>query len=147
MHCNRPNPMHSPPRSGKINVYLLAFIGSVAVLVALVGLLYWESRKPFTQEKQPEPLVVYCAAGLRTPVEAVAKEYEAAYGVPVQIQYGGSQTLLANIEVSHRGDLYIPADESYLKTARDKNLIDETIPLASMAPVLAVKQGNPKNLR
>jgi molybdenum ABC transporter molybdate-binding protein len=139
--------MNSSPRSGKINVYLLAFIGSVGVLVALVGLLYWDSRKPFTQEQKSEPLVVYCAAGLRTPVEAVAKEYEATYGVPVQIQYGGSQTLLAGIEVSHRGDLYIPADESYLKTARDKNLIDETIPLARMAPVLAVKQGNPKNLR
>ncbi len=139
--------MKSTPRYGKANGYLLAFIGSVLLLAGLVGLLAWDPQKWFAQEKAPEPLVVYCAAGLRTPMEEVAKEYEATYGVPVQIQYGGSQTLLAGIEVSRRGDLYIPADESYLKTARDKGLIDETIPLAQMKPVLVVKQGNPKNLR
>jgi molybdenum ABC transporter molybdate-binding protein len=139
--------MNSSPRPGKISFYLLAFIGSVALLGALVGLLAWDPQKWFAREPKPEPLVVYCAAGLRAPVEAVAKEYEAAYGIPVQLQYGGSQTLLANIEVAKRGDLYIPADDSYLKAARDKNLIEETIPLAHMTPVLAVKQGNPKNLR
>ena len=36
--------------------------------------------------------------------------------MPVQIQYGGSQTLLAGIEVTRRGDLYIPADDSYVQT-------------------------------
>jgi molybdenum ABC transporter molybdate-binding protein len=139
--------MNSPLRPGKISFYLLAFIGSVALLAGLVGLLAWDPQKWFAREQKTEPLVVYCAAGLRVPVETIAKEYETAYGVPVQLQYGGSQTLLTNIEVSHRGDLYIPADDSYLKTARDKNLIDETIPLGRMTPVLAVRQGNPKNLR
>ncbi len=139
--------MNSSPRPGKTNVYLLAFIGSVVLLAGLVGLLAWDPQKWFAREKPPEPLVVYCAAGLRAPMEEVAKEYEAAYGVPVQIQYGGSQTLLAGIEVSRRGDLYVPADESYIQTAREKGLIDETIPLARMTPVLVVKQGNPKNLR
>ena len=139
--------MNSSLRPGKISGYLLAFLASVVLLVGLVGLLAWDPQKWFARDKPAEPLVVYCAAGLRAPVEAVAKEYEAAYGVPVQLQYGGSQTLLAGIEVSRRGDLYIPADESYLTTARDKGLIDEAIPLARMAPVLVVRQGNPKNLR
>ncbi len=64
----------------------------------------------------------------------------------MQLQYGGSQTLLANIEASQRGDLYLPADDSYLQIARDKGLVRETLPLARMTPVLAVPKGNPKNL-
>jgi molybdate transport system substrate-binding protein len=141
-------PMYSLPRPGKANTYLLAFLGSVAILAGLVGLLAWDPEKWLGGEEQPaEPLVVYCAAGIRAPVEAVAKEYEAAYGVPVQLQYGGSQTLLAGIEVSRRGDLYIPADDGYLKSARDKGLIDETISLARMTPVIVVRRGNPKNVK
>lgn len=139
--------MKSLPRPGKANTYLVAFISSVAILSGLVGLLAWNPEKWFAQEKQPkEPLVVYCAAGIRAPVEAVAKEYEAAYGVPVHLQYGGSQTLLTGIEVSRRGDLYIPADDSFLKTAREKGLINETLSLARMTLVLVVRRGNPKQV-
>jgi molybdenum ABC transporter molybdate-binding protein len=90
--------------------------------------------------------VVYCAAGLRVPVEATAREYEAKYGVKVQLSYEGSQTLLNKLEVARRGDLYIPADESYLPSARQKNLIAEVLPLAQMTPVLAVPRGNPRKL-
>jgi molybdate transport system substrate-binding protein len=75
--------MNSSPRLGKVNAYLLAFIGSVALLVVLVGVLVWDPQKWFAREKPREPLVVHCAAGLRVPVEEIAKEYEAAHGVPV----------------------------------------------------------------
>ncbi|HXX94609.1 MAG TPA: substrate-binding domain-containing protein, partial [Planctomycetota bacterium] len=88
-------------------------------------------------------ILVYCAAGIRPPVEAGSK----ALGSPVEISYGGSQTLLATAEVSRKGDLFIPGDESYLELARAKGLIAETIPLARMRPVLAVGRGNPKGIR
>ena len=87
---------------------------------------------------------MHCAAGLRIPVEAVAREYSKAYGVPVEFNFGPSQTLLANLEVSARGDLFLPGDQSYVGLARAKGLVDEAIPLAQMKAVLAVPQGNPK---
>src|SRR5262249_45666491 len=62
------------------------------------------------------------------------------------LQYGGSQTLLANMEVSHLGDLYIPADDYYIQLAREKKLVAEAIPLANMTPVIAVPKGNPKKI-
>src|SRR6185436_8425892 len=58
-----------------------------------------------------------------------------------------SQTLLSNIELTGKGDLFIPADDSYLKLARDKGLAAEAIPLARMSPVLAVAKGNPKGIK
>jgi molybdate transport system substrate-binding protein len=92
-------------------------------------------------------LVVYCAAGLREPVEAAAKAYEKEFGTRIELSFGGSQTLLANIEVSQTGDVFIPADESYIEFARAKKLAAEVIPLAEIRPLLAVKKGNPKRVQ
>jgi len=71
----------------------------------------------------------------------------ASSGQRADLSFGGSQTLLVNAQVSGRGDLYIPGDDGYLRLAREKGLLAETIPLARMGPVLAVRKGNPKGIR
>ncbi len=91
-------------------------------------------------------LTFFCAAGLRQPVEAIVADYERDYGVAVQIQYGGSGTLLSNLEVADRGDLYLAADDSYIELAREAGLVVESIPIARMRPVIAVARGNPKEI-
>ncbi len=80
-------------------------------------------------------------------IEPVARDYEAQYGTKIELQYGGSGTLLSNLEVSHVGDLYIPADESYLVITRQKKLTAEILPLAQMKPLVVVQKGNPKNIK
>ncbi len=135
---------HPAANAARVSAALLVFLGSAAVLIALVTLL---ARKPATRAApQASPLLIHCAAGLKAPVEAVAREYERAYGVPIQLQFGGSQTLLAGIEVSQRGDLYLPADDSYIALAREKRVVAEAIPLARMTAALAVRKGNPKKI-
>jgi len=121
----------------------LGFLGSIALLALLITVLVWNNHKPVSVG---QPLVIYCAAAVKAPAEVVALEYEKLSGVPVQLQFGGSQTLLASIEISRRGDLYLPADESYLALAREKNLITESIPLAWMHVMLAVQKRNPKHI-
>jgi molybdenum ABC transporter molybdate-binding protein len=134
-------------RSAGISVAGLVFVGSLVVLIVCSVLLFFDPSGWFKAAEEKQPLLVYCAAGLKTPMAAVAKEYEREYHVPVQIQYGGSQTLLANVEVAERGDLYVPADDSYIALAREKKLSDEVLPLAKMTAVLVVKKGNPKGLK
>src|SRR5689334_18179838 len=138
--------VQNPNHRGNVNIAWLGFIGSLVVFGILVALLISTSKKPTTALSK-EPIVVYCAAGIKLPVEAAAKEYESAYGVPIQLQYGGSQSLLANIEIAKTGDLYLPADESYITLARSKTLIDEVIPLAEIHAQLAVKKGNPSGVK
>ncbi|MBI3855837.1 MAG: substrate-binding domain-containing protein [Planctomycetes bacterium] len=116
---------------------LIAFLLSLAVFIAIAVQLFRGPEAP-----KDEPILVYCAAGLRIPVEAAQK----AYGGKVQLQYGGSNTLLANAELSRKGDLFIAADDSYLKLAREKGLAAESLPLARQIPVLAVVKGNPKKI-
>jgi molybdenum ABC transporter molybdate-binding protein len=119
--------------------WTIVFLGSLAAFTGLALKIF--SAPPGTSNANA-PLLVYCAAALRQPVEAAVKDY----GGGVQLQFGASQTLLANAELTGKGDLYIPADDSYLQIARTKNLIVESIPLARMTPVLAVARGNPKGV-
>ncbi|HYF34298.1 MAG TPA: substrate-binding domain-containing protein [Prosthecobacter sp.] len=121
----------------KILALLLAF--------AALALLVW-SLRPF-KTTGGASLVVYCAAGLKKPVEDVAKQYESEFGVKVDLQYGGSGTLLSQIRVAKQGDLFIAADDGLLADARKLDAIREVLPLAVQRPVIAVAKGNPKGIR
>jgi len=92
-------------------------------------------------------LTVYCAAGLKKPVEAIAAAYREELGIEVNLQYGGTGTLLSQIEVAKRGDLFIAADDGSLADAGKWKLVAEALPLVVQRPVLAVKAGNPKAIR
>jgi len=91
-------------------------------------------------------LTMYCAAGIQPPIEELRSEYEQRYGVLVEPDYRGSGTLLSAIEVRRQGDLYLAADDSYIELARKHGLVAETFHLATMRPVIAFRQGNPKSI-
>ena len=118
---------------------LIATIVFIAILVSLLS----DSSKSNSDSTE---ILLFCAAGIKGPVSEAAKAYEEEFGIKVQIQYGGSGTLLSNLEISNQGDLYIAADSSYTDIARDKGLVQETLPLSLLHPVIAVPLGNPKNI-
>ena len=130
------------PRSHR-GVIDRAAIGLLASAIVLVGLIAWLShgRGP------PASVVVYCAAGLREPVEAIRNAYESERGISVVVQYGGSNTLLANLKVSQDADLFLPADDSYIALAQQDRLLADTFPVARMRPLLAMKKGNPLQVK
>jgi len=127
-------------RRGAANNAALLLLASVVVLAGLVLLLLIPSARP------PHELTVYCAAGLREPLEAIHAVYEKQHGIHLTIHYGGSSTLLANLRLNHDADLFLPADDSYIGLAKADGLVTETFPIAQMRPVLAVKKGNPLEL-
>jgi molybdenum ABC transporter molybdate-binding protein len=91
-------------------------------------------------------LVLYCAAGMKLPVEAAATKFTAETGIEVQLQYGGSGTLLSSLQIAKTGDLYLAADTSYIEIAREKKVLSEAVALARMRPVIVVAKGNPKKI-
>ena len=99
------------------------------------------SRKP-PGTKEAEELVLYCAAGMRYPMQEIITKYQQEYGVTISAQFQGSNTLLAQIEVSKTGDLYLAADSSYVELARQKGLAVESLSLARMKPVIVVHKDN-----
>ncbi|MCA9134919.1 MAG: molybdate ABC transporter substrate-binding protein, partial [Planctomycetales bacterium] len=125
--------------------------GSLLLLFAIVWSLVGKDSNRSNASRSPQAdggpaLMLYCAASNRAVIEAVRSEYEQEFGREIQIQYGPSQTLLTSLEVSGSGDLYLPADDSYLDIAREKKLVDEVLPIAHMQAVVAVAKGNPKKI-
>ncbi len=137
----------SDNRRGAANNLAVLVVGSLVLLAGLLFVMTRMSQPPSAGgTTNGESLFVYCAAGIRPAVEQVAKEYEREYGVNVQLQYGGSNTLLNQIQVVKTGDLYIAADDSYIELARQNGLVKEEFALALMRPVIAVKKGNAKQI-
>ncbi len=91
-------------------------------------------------------LMVYCAAGLKKPVEAAAAQYEQEVGTRIELQFGGTGTLLSQLRIAGKGDLFIAADDGALADARRLGVIREVLPLAVQQPVIAVAKGNPKGI-
>ncbi|MEX0715245.1 MAG: substrate-binding domain-containing protein [Planctomycetaceae bacterium] len=127
----------------------MTFRPRVAILVAvLVGpaltAVVWSFLARAADDS--DRLFFYCAAGMRYPVDEIVRRYEEEYGVKVEVGYGGSNDLLSRLEVARVGDLFLAGDDHYTRLAREKGLAAETIPVATMRPVIAVRKGNPKNI-
>ncbi len=46
-------------------------------------------------------------------------------GCTVQVQFGGSGTMLAQLTLRGDGDLYVAADRVFMQQAKDRDLIGE----------------------
>ncbi len=135
-------PQHA--HSGKTTGPTIVFAASIVVVVTLLMLLRIDRGGSAAPGKR---LLVFCAAALKAPMEAASKQFEEEAGVGVDLQFGGSQTLLASIQASRKGDLYVPADDSYVRVAAEKGLSIESFPLVRMTLVIGVSRGNPKRIR
>jgi molybdate transport system substrate-binding protein len=121
-------------------------------IAALVGIglllaLTWPRDEHRSGSQSGEHLLLYCAAGLRDPVQTIITDYQRTYGVTIDVQYGGSGTLLSSLKISQRGDLYLAADAYHMDLAVHGGLVGETIPIARQYLVLVTRAGNPKAIR
>lgn len=124
---------------------LFGFLAVIALVLVVTWPGHGSTLKAGVQTR--DHLLLYCAAGIRDPIQTIIADYAKECGVTVDVQYGGSGTLLSNLEVARRGDLYLAADAKHMEMASTRGLVHETIPLARQHLVLAVKRGNPANVR
>ncbi len=118
------------------------FLGSFIVLFALIFIM---SRRD--GDESIDTLHIYCAANMRKPIREIAEKYKEKYKVTINADYDGSGSLLAKLQiVDNYADLYLSADDSYILKAREKGLVAESLPVAYMRPVIAVRKGNPKKI-
>ena len=119
---------------------------TIGILVVLLGgAFWWLTNDNDRDEPGSADLLLHCAAGLRKPMSEIARQYEEEFGVKVNLQFGGSGALASQLELAG-GDLYLPADQSYIDSAREKGLMKEAIPVALLTAGLVVPKGNPRVL-
>ena len=115
------------------------------LLVLLGGAFWWLTNDNDRDGPGSADLLFHCAAGLRKPMSEIARQYQEEFGVKVNLQFGGSGALASQLELAG-GDLYLPADQSYIDSAREKGLMEEAIPVALLTAGLVVPKGNPRGL-
>jgi molybdate transport system substrate-binding protein len=124
--------------SGGSTQLLIVAAASLIVLAILIGVLVWnsDSNRP---EVASDELLVYCAVSVQPALRAVAAEYQRETRTAISIQTGSSGALEAQIRLSGKGDLYIPAAQSpYLDRLHQDGAVREVLPLAIYQLVLAL---------
>jgi molybdate transport system substrate-binding protein len=91
-------------------------------------------------------LYVYSGAGLKAPMLEIGKVFQNMTGTRVEFNFQGSGALISQMELSRKGDVFIPGGTPDYNIARTKNLVGEPLYVAYHIPVIAMKKGNPKNI-
>jgi molybdate transport system substrate-binding protein len=94
-------------------------------------------------------LAVFAGSASKPPLDAVAKAFENQTGVKVYVTYGGSGTVLSQMELSKTGDIYMPGSPDYLAKAEKDGVTDPSTTkiVAYLIPSICVQNGNPKNIQ
>lgn len=133
------------PRSGRTNSLTMLLLGAGAAIVVLIVLL---RIGPPTGTTEKQSLIVFAGAGLRTPVEEIAEQFEKETGVHLEIQYGGSNSLLNQLQVDKfsQADIFLAADDFYTQQAIELGLALDAVPIAHQRPVIAVRRDSKKKI-
>lgn len=124
----------------RVSPALAVFGGSVLLLAGLLGALYWTPASA-------KPLEIYCAAAMVKTVDTIAKDFEAECGQQVIIHPGSSRAVLNQMAEAQKGDLFLPADDSFVHEAETKKLVGEVMNVASMHAVVIVRPGYRKEVK
>lgn len=119
---------------------VLLFLFSV-----LAGAIWWLVEERDEVELGGGRLQVHCAAGFRRPMTMIARQYEEEFAVRVDLQFGGSGALASQLEIAG-GDLFLPADASYLEAIRKRGGVLESLKVARLTAGVVVARGNPKGI-
>ena len=93
-----------------------------------------------------DELLIYCGASLKNPINEIAELFEDEHDVEINYIFGGSGTLLGQIESKEEGDAYMPGGMYYFEQAQDERFIEYEEYVAYHTPVIAVQEGNPKHI-
>lgn len=133
------------------NPLVLSLLISLVVLISLAGC---SPASPDTSSSTDSPLAgktisAFVGSASKPAMDEAARAFESQTGVKVFVTYGGSGTVLSQMELSRTGDLYIPGSPDYLEKAHAKGVTDPatTQILAYLVPTICVQPGNPKNIR
>lgn len=127
----------------RIQFAVMAGIIIVGIIAVSLTATWWIQKT----EHEGEELIVYCGAGMREPMDAIGEEFYENFGVNVQYTYGGSNTLLSQIKLLQKGDVYMPGSLSYIQSAAAEGYIGKNNTIAYHIEVIATPEGNPGNVK
>jgi molybdate transport system substrate-binding protein len=94
-------------------------------------------------------LTVFCGSASKPAMQEIAARFEHETGIEVNMVFGGSGTLLSQIELSEQGEIYLPGSPDYIIIGNRKKLLieDSQRIVAYLVPAIITPAGNPANVR
>ncbi|MEN6443787.1 MAG: molybdate ABC transporter substrate-binding protein [Methanoregula sp.] len=99
-----------------------------------------------TSDTAQGSILVYGGAGLKAPLDEIGTAFTKKYGIAVQYNYGGAGTLVSQMNLTRKGDVFMPGSTVEFKNAKDQGLVNSSQLVAYHVPVIVVQKGNPKNI-
>lgn len=115
---------------------------SLGLITALLFLASWLSG---CKRTEPERLRVLCGSSMSAPIQELAREFGRVHGVEVDLDLGGSETLLPKILAGAPADVYVCHDPFEDKVRTAKQWAGSVV-VGNLEPVLAVRPGNPRGI-
>ncbi|KXA89570.1 hypothetical protein AKJ62_02850 [candidate division MSBL1 archaeon SCGC-AAA259D14] len=111
--------------------------------MAATGFVYYSLTN-----QNPQKIVAFCGSAGKPALEAAAEKYEEKTGIKVELNFGGSGTMLSKMKMSKKGDLYIPGSPDYMVRAIEDNvvLLAWVKKIAYVVPAIITPKNNPKNV-
>jgi len=137
-----PTARYSPRTAHRrANLALRLLLALLVVCALVIALMLYGSPVRQNNEGHRQRLFMHTAAGLRGPAEKIAAQYEQECGIAIDLQFGGSNTLLNQLQINKfdTSDLLLVADDFYTRQAVSLGLAAETLPIATQRPVIAVR--------
>lgn len=102
----------------------------------------------FRAQSSTKQIIVYAGAASKPPTEEVIKRFKHATGTGVDVIFGGSGFVLAQMKLSRRGDLFFPGSSDFMESAKREGLVfpDTERIVAYLIPAINVQKGNPRGI-
>jgi molybdate transport system substrate-binding protein len=93
-------------------------------------------------------LTLFCGSASKPAMEEITARFERKTGIEVNTIFGGSGTLLSQIELSQQGEIYLPGSPDYLIIANRKKLLIEGSEriVSYLVPAIITPAGNPASI-
>ncbi len=92
-----------------------------------------------------DSITVFCGSANKPAMEKIAKLFEQEKKIKVNMIFGGSGTLLSQLELSRQGEIYLPGSPDYIIIGNRKKLLikgsDRVV--SYLVPAIITPKGNP----
>jgi molybdate transport system substrate-binding protein len=118
----------------------------LACLVVITVLMFFSITGVGAAESR---ITAFCGSASKPVLEEAAESFYKETGIRVDLNLGGSGTMLAQMKLARRGDLYIPGSPDYMIKAMRDGVVDpdSVAILAYLIIAIDVQHGNPMNIQ
>jgi len=100
----------------------------------------------YTADGSAKELLIYVGVTSKPPMQKIISLYHKKTGTKISAIYGGSGTLLSQIILTKKGDIYMPGSPDFMRMAEKKGVVakQSVKKIAYLIPSLIVPKDNPK---